>query len=381
MFKFILLASLLGLSITTFGQSKMPNTKLVNSYINFDDDLDFEFLQKAIKRQERSFKRSKLDTTFKMGDKIYKREHLYKSLIRFKALVSQAQSCLETEARSQCFKWFSDQINKEFNAFKPIPLSWERGYKEEKTHFTAYYSPDLHGSRVKTSVYKNPIYAMPKDSALKSKTSDEINYGGAFDGKGLELFYVKESKYDIWLLHVEGGGRVQVQNPDGTKSHYYLSYAGSNKRKFQMLYRYMLDNGMLRRGEASIANQRKYFVENPEHQREILASCPSFIYFKVTTTEPLGVRNIPLTEQRSLATDYRRTQEYGMINFIQGKKPVIVGQRVKKVPYSRFFLNQDTGGAIKGYARSDLYFGYGKKAELAANFVNDLGKQYFLILK
>ena len=75
-------------------------------------------------------------------------------------------------------------------------------------------------------------------------------------------------------------------------------------------------------------------------------------------------------------------KEYGVINFIKGKKPVIQNNRqVSKVAFSRFFLNQDTGGAIKGNARCDLYFGYGKDAELAANHVYGLGEQYFLILK
>ena len=148
-----------------------------------------------------------------------------------------------------------------------------------------------------------------------------------------------------------------------------------------MLYKYMFKKGMLKKGKSTIAIQRKYFVTHPQDQRAILNSCQSYIYFKITESEPLGVHDIPLTEQRSLASDYRRIKEYGIIHFIQGKKPVIENGNVTKVDFSRFFINQDTGGAIKGNARSDLYFGYGDKAELAANHVYGLGKQYYIILK
>ena len=317
----------------------------------------------------------------RFGSTTIKRSHLKKSLLKFQELVVTTKSCLVLNLREKCFKDFNNNLNKFFKAYKPLPAKWEKGYKEGKTLFTAYYSPDLHGSKTKTKVFKNPIYGLPKDKKLARATSDQINFQGVLKGRGLELFYVSESLYDIWLLHVEGGGRVQVQNADGTKSYYYLSYKASNKQSFNMLYKYMLEEGMLKKGEATIANQRKYFLENPEHQRDILKTCPSFIFFSITESEPLGVKNIPLTIKRSLATDYRRMEEYGIINFIKYKKPKFSDDGVKMVPFSRFFINQDTGGAIKGNARSDLYFGFGDDAELSANYIYGLGEQYFLILK
>jgi len=247
--------------------------------------------------------------------------------------------------------------------------------------FTAYYSPDLEGSRTKTAEYVNPIYAKPLEEDLWRSTSDQINYENVLAGKNLEIFYVKESLYDVWLLHVEGGGRVKVKQEDSTYKHYYLSYDGTNKKAFNMLYKYMLEAGMLSKNEiGSIKKQRAYFNSHPEHQREILNSCESYVYFKETKTEPLGVHNIPLTENRSMATDYRRLTEYGIINFITATNPQ-VGKENAAPTFSRFFINQDTGGAIKGNARCDLYFGFGPEAELAANKIYGLGNQYFLILK
>lgn len=377
--KLIALVLLFSLSLA-FGNSKTPAMTKVTQKIDFTDDLDLENMLKAIDRQLVYFNRTNLKTKFKFGSRSLNRNHLKKSILRFRALTNKTLTCLKTSSREACFETLSEILNREFEIYQPKPLSWETGHSENKTLFTAYYSPDFIGSKVKTDVFKHPIYAKPSDPKLAALTSDKINYTDALKGKGLELFYVKESLYDVWLLHVEGGGRVKVEEADGTYKKYYLSYDGTNRKSFAMLFRYMLDNGMLTAGKTSIEDQRKYFMDHPEHQREILASCPSYVWFKVTEDEPLGVHNIPLTEKRSLATDYRRMQEYGVINFVKYKKEGDENPD-KNRSYTRFFINQDTGGAIKGNARSDLYFGYGVEAEKAANFIHGLGDQYFLILK
>lgn len=360
--------------------TKVIPVEKVNQSINFSDDMRLRKITKAIDRQLVYFNRADLSTEFMFAQTKLKRSDLKKSLIRFKEITLTTIECFKVEKRDICFKAMSDTLNNEFDIFKPIPDRNERGYATKQTLFTAYYSPDLKGSLVKTGVYKNPIYKRPSQESLARLTSDQINYTDALEGKDLELFYVKESLYDIWLLHVEGGGRVKVRQKDGSYKKFYLSYDSTNKRSFRMLFKYMLEQGMLSADATSIENQRSYFLNNPDKQREILASCPSYIWFKITEDEPLGVKNIPLTEGRSLATDYRRMQEYGVINFVKYKKENEENpERNREV--SRFFLNQDTGGAIKGNARSDLYFGYGKKAEKAANFIYGLGDQYFLVLK
>lgn len=363
-----------------FSASKTPAMSKVSKTIEFTDDLDLENMLQAIDRQLVYFKRTNLNTNFNFGARQLKRAHLQSSLLRFKTLTIETLSCLKISSRQACFENFSGKLNNEFEIYKPKPLDWEKGFKDKKTLFTAYYSPDFVGSQVKTKHFNYPIYKKPSNGKLAALTSDKINYTDALKGRGLELFYVQESLYDIWLLHVEGGGRVKVKQTDGSIKMYYLSYDGTNKKPFAMLFKYMLSHGMLQVGATSIADQRKYFKDHPEHQRQILASCPSFIWFKVTEDEPLGVHNMPLTEKRSLATDYRRMQEYGVINFVNYKKEGEENPN-KNRSFSRFFINQDTGGAIKGNARSDLYFGYGVDAELAANYIHGLGEQYFLILK
>ncbi|MBT4793280.1 MAG: hypothetical protein HON90_17040 [Halobacteriovoraceae bacterium] len=381
MHKAIFAILLVVLSVSSAFADSVPILKKYTQKIDFSDDLHFEHMLGAIVRQEKSFKKLNLNELMIFGNRTIKRSHLQKSLLVFKKHVVNALNCFQLYTAGVCYKEFSKQINQSFEFYKPVPEKWEKGYAEQKTLFTAYYSPDFEGSFTQTAVFKNPIYAKPKSITLQKSTSDQINYQNKLKNKNLAIMYVKQSLYDIWLLHVEGGGRVKIKGKDGKSYYMYLSYAGSNSGKFQMLYKYMIEQGMIIKGEATIAKQREYFVNHPQEQRQILASCPSFIYFSLSTKEPVGVKSISLTENRSLATDYRRLKEYGIINFVRAEKPIFENDSVSKIPFSRFFINQDTGGAIKGNARSDLYFGYGDQAELAANHVYGLGEQYFLILK
>ncbi len=364
--------------VTTY--ALVPALEKVNESIIYEDDLEFKNLILALDRQIVNFQKKDLAEQISFGDRKIKRQVLFDSVMMFKKFVAQAIHCKEKLHKDNCMIDFQHNIQQNFDVYRPIPGKNERGYTTGKTLFTAYYSPDLHGSFTRTSIYKNPIYALPTTKKDQRLSSDEINYQNKLSGKGLEIVYVKESLYDIWLLHVEGGGRVQVETQDGIKF-YYLSYAASNKQKFAMLYHYMIEQGMLIRGKQSIADQREYFINNPEHQRKILNSCPSFIFFKITNNAPLGVQNIPLTDNRSLATDYRKFNEYGVLNFVRFKRPFFENGRIVQKPFSRFFINQDTGGAIKGNARCDLFFGHGPNAEIAANYTMGLGDQFLLILK
>lgn len=376
----ILLLSLLLILNAHAEALNITPTKRINEKIEFHDDLEFKNLDLAISRQLKSYSEAYLKGTIKFGADTFKKQKLKDSLLHFKSLFENYFSCKEVNETSLCLKNFNDSMNEDFYFYRPIPRKEEQGYKTGETLFTGYYSPDLDGSRIQTEFYKNPIYAMPKEEGLRTLSRVEIDFDKKLEGKGYELFYVSDSLYDLWLFHVEGGGRVHVTEEDGSRSFYYLSYAGTNGQKFQMLYRYMLDHGMLT-DDSSISAQRKYLNENPEKQREVFSSSPSYIYFKVTKDEPLGVNNIPLTEGRSMATDYRTYKDYGLIQFVQTKKPTQVDGKIVDKKFSRFFISQDTGGAIKGNARADLYFGYGEEAELSASYLKHLGTQTILIKK
>ncbi len=347
------------------------------------DDLSFDQLDLAIDRQLERYGKLGLEGQIRFGETTYPKSILKTSLILLKRLTGEAKNCLGQEEADKCMERFNLALNQSFAIYRPVPKKAEPGYKEiNTTKFTSYYSPDLMGSRTPTERYQHPIYRLP-EKADRNFTRVEIDFKGALAGKGYEIFWVDASFYDLYLLHVQGGGRIHIENSDGSKEIKYLSYTGENGHDFQMVYSYMIKMGYLRPENASVPNQRRYLEEHPEKQAEVFASCPSYVYFKESSREPVGLENIPLTQGRSLALDSRVYKTTGLINFVKTVKASHVDEigRVVKVPFSRFFISQDTGGAIRGNARCDLYFGYGPLAELTAYNMNDMGEQYFLIKK
>lgn len=364
-------------------QEVTPTSRVYQS-IEFMDDLDFQNLSIAIDRQLSSYSAQSLKGTIKFGTVTYPKAILKSSLELLKELTEKGKECLANQTRDYCHRQFNREMNAKYLIYKPIPNKQEMTNRSGRntTHFTSYYSPDFSGSRVRTERFKRAIYKRPSDPAHQNYSRVEIDYKGALEGKGLEIFYVEDSFFDLYLLHVQGGGRIKVHNEDGTVSYSYLSYDGKNSRTFQMIYKYMVKKGYLR-GDASVPAQRRFLEENPDKEEEIFGSSPSYVYFKESQEEPVGVNNIPLTENRSLAIDVRIYKTSGLINFVKAVRPTHLDDngKVVKAPFSRFFIAQDTGGAIRGNARCDLYAGYGPLAELAAYNTNDMGEQYFLIKK
>lgn len=353
-------------------------TERLNESVEFADDLKFENMDLAIARQLKSYKQLGLNGDIKFGETVYPKSVLKDSLLLLQSIFKEARDCLKVSADEQCLLKLNQDVNAKFDIYRPVPGKGEAGYGKYKTKFTSYYSPDFQGSRVRTDRFVRPIYRTP-DQANRNFSRVEIDYHGALDRKGFEIFWVEESFYDLYLLHVQGGGRVTVHNQDGTSEKKYLSYDSSNNRSFQMIHKYMVNQGYIPNG--SIANQRRFLLEHPDKQEEVFGVCPSYIYFRESDEEPVGVNNIPLTEGRSMAIDTRIYKTVGTINFVKTVRAINRSGKIQKVPFSRFFIAQDTGGAIRGNARCDLYSGYGPEAETVAYNMNELGEQYILIKK
>jgi membrane-bound lytic murein transglycosylase A len=379
-----LLLILVAFSSSLLASVEVTPTARVSQSINFADDMNFEMLDRAIDRQMFVYNRNNLTGQIRFGSKVYPKTVLRDSLLLLKKLAAEYRECTKHNASSFCIAQFNVSVNQQFAIYKPVPRKGEAGYRmENTTKFTSYYSPDFNGARYRSERFSRAIYRKPEITAHQNFTRVDIDYKGALAGKGYEIFWVEESFFDLYLLHVQGGGRITVHNPDGTKEVKYLSYDGKNSQPFKMIYHYLLAQGYLKPGEASVPNQRRFLQENPDKEEEVFNSCPSYVYFKESSEEPVGLDNIPLTEGRSLALDRGIYKTTGLINFVRTKKASHVDEngQVVKVPFSRFFIGQDTGGAIKGNARCDLYFGYGPQAELTAYNMNELGEQYFLIKK
>ncbi len=291
-------------------------------------------------------------------------------------------------------------INALKERFEFIPSSTDAATRT--VLFTGYYQPVMDGSLTSNAEYKHPIYRKPDDlivgdgetAALSSGmrggvgrlagerfvpyfTRAEIDRQGALRGRGYEIAWVKDP-VDIFFMHIQGSGVLQL--PDGKRLQ--IGYAAQNGRPYRSIGRLLIDEGKIPREEMSMQRLRRYLAEHPAERDEIMAHNESYVFFRILSEGPLGSLEVPVTMGRSIATDLKLFPKGGLA-FIYSERPVLdaKGYLLGWTPFLRFVLNQDTGGAIRGRQRVDLYFGTGERPGAEAGFMNSPGKLYFLALK
>ena len=290
---------------------------------------------------------------------------------------------------------------KELDArFDLIPSSSDPA--TEPILFTGYYQPVIEASLVPTAEYAYPIYGKPADLIVAEQVKltpamsaekvfgrleaekfipyysrREIDQQGILRGRGYEIAWVK-NPVDLFFLHIQGSGILQLS--DGRRLQ--VGYAAANGRPYRSIGRLLIDSGKVPQGEMSMQRLRRYFAEHPEEQVDIMAHNESYVFFRFLEEGPLGSLEVPLTPGRSIATDPRLFPK-GALAFVTAQKPIVDGggQLTGWEEFSRFVVNQDSGGAIRGAQRGDLYFGTGFDAGAAAGYMNRPGKLYFVLLK
>jgi len=268
--------------------------------------------------------------------------------------------------------------------------------------FTGYYQPVIEGSLEESPVYRYPIYGRPADLLDADVGSfgpelqrerimgrvegrrfvpyfsrHEIDELGWLKGKGIEIAWAKDP-VDLFFLHIQGSGLLRLQ--DGRLLQ--LNYAASNGRRYTSIGKVLLDQKRIREEEISMQSLRRYLRDHPEEQDQIFSENQRYIFFRVVEEGPVGSLGVPLTAGRSIATD-KRLFPKAALAFIVTQGPLLdsSGKLVGWEPFSRFVLNQDTGSAIRGRERVDLYFGTGPEAAAAAGYMKSTGKLYFLMKK
>lgn len=262
---------------------------------------------------------------------------------------------------------------------------------------TGYYEPLFPGSLERNEPYVHPLYSVPQslisrvDRNTGKKTVGRVNSDGTFTAywtraeiddfqylAGEELVYLKDP-FDAFLLHVQGSGRIAL--PDGSQR--AVRFAGHNGHSYNSIGKLLVDEGKLSRQEASIPAIRGYFKDHPDEQQRILHHNPRFIFFSWgNDVPPCGSLGRPLTPGRSIAID-RDTLPDSLFAWLETTRPVVDGngELLKWRPTSRFVLPQDSGAAIKGPGRVDLFWGNGMYAETAASNMKEKGRLYFFIKK
>jgi membrane-bound lytic murein transglycosylase A len=271
-----------------------------------------------------------------------------------------------------------------------------------KVLFTGYFEPVFHASLKPDDIYKYPIYRKPGDllridlSPFSKKlkglsitariegnrvvpyySRHHIEMQKALKGRDLEIAWLKDP-VDVAFLHIQGSGRLKL--PDGKTL--AVGYSASNGRPYRSIGRYLLYKGLMSREKMSMQGIRKCLAENPEIVNQVLDQNPSYVFFRILPGAPLGSISVPLTPGRSLALDARLFPK-GALAFMKCRKPVVgdQGEITGWKDFSRFVMNQDTGGAIKGAGRADLFWGSGPYAELAAGHMQHDGVLYILVKK
>jgi membrane-bound lytic murein transglycosylase A len=238
--------------------------------------------------------------------------------------------------------------------------------------FTGYYEPELRGSRRCALPYAVPLYRLPPELAVKDKPpfADRAAIdAGALTGRGLELACVDDA-VDAFFLHIQGSGRVNLAEGGVLR----VNVAGQNGHPYVAIGREMLKDGLLAEGKVSMQSIRAWLAANPDRAPAVMARNPSYVFFREVALAPeegpVGAEGVPLTPLRSLAVD-RRFLGYGVPLYLDIASP--------EGRINWLVMAQDTGGAIRGPVRGDLFWGWGTAAGDIAGRMAHRGRYWLLL--
>ena len=241
--------------------------------------------------------------------------------------------------------------------------------------FTGYYEIEINGSLKKNRLYEYPVYMSPNNLLNHQKnhylSHSSIN-SGSLKGKDLEICWV-DNYARLYFMHIQGSGRIRLNNGQLLR----LGYAGQNGFEYKSIGPYFKQYNA--KGINSVLDMMEWLHKNPKKSRKIVEKNQSYVFFKkIDGYAPIGGQGIPLTPERSIALDHG-IYPYGTPVWVDTILPKTKNHINRK--YRRLFIMQDTGGAIKGGIRGDIFFGHGKKSEELACYMNNKGKQYVLFPK
>ncbi|MFL2798952.1 MAG: murein transglycosylase A [Paracoccaceae bacterium] len=235
-----------------------------------------------------------------------------------------------------------------------------------RSFFTGYYEAEILGSAVLDKEFQFPIYKRPPDLKKGTKwlSRRELEESNILQNKSLEIVYLR-SQVEVFLLQVQGSGRVTLT--DGSVIR--VGYDGRNGHEYISIGQILIKRGVFSAKNISGHAIKHWLTSNPQIANELLYQNPSYIFFKVMSdlgeeSGPIGTSNSSLEEQRSIAVDPQ---------YIPLGSPVWI--EIKgSYPLNRLMVAQDTGSAIKGPSRVDIFFGRGDDAEKMAGQIKDYGR-------
>ena len=233
--------------------------------------------------------------------------------------------------------------------------------------FTGYFEPELRGSLNRGGPYQYPLYRLPPNPTQFSRR--EIEETDAFAGQGLEIAWI-DDPVDVFFLQVQGSGRVKLDTGGVIR----VGYGGANGREYSSVGRELVARGVYQAHQVSAQVIRNWVRNNGEEGRKLLWANESYVYFREVNEVPpelgpLGAMNRSVTAMRTVAIDPA---------FVPYGAPVWI-EKDGRNPLNRLMVAQDTGSAIRGAQRADIFFGTGDVAGRAAGRIKDGGRMIVLM--
>ncbi|MDD3060453.1 MAG: murein transglycosylase A [Sulfurimonas sp.] len=325
----------------------MPQTQLVGTEFGFLPEWEKENFQEAL-------------AAFVNSCKTTKTQKLYSDLCHRAKESKDAKAFIEKE-------------------FTPYQINGDNG--DENGLLTGYYEPQLKGSLKKTKVYKYPVYKTPEDlitvdlGSLYPELKKYRLRGKLVDNKivpypsrkqmnplngPMDVICYVDSQVDLFFLEVQGSGRVSLENGEIL----YIGYDNQNGHPYRAIGKYLVKINELKLEDVSLQSIKAWLEKNPSRINEVLNYNDSVVYFKESKRPASGALGIELTPKRSIAIDRK---------FIPLGSLLYMSADVNENKFCNLVVAQDTGGAIKGAVRADLFMGHGEDAmQTAGKLKSDL---------
>ncbi|ESA32339.1 murein transglycosylase [Leptolyngbya sp. Heron Island J] len=298
------------------------------------------------------------------------RERVQRSLVRFRQLVATSHSAQQLQ----------QAVRQEFEFYRSVGNDGQG-----QVEFTGYFEPTYTASAVPTAEYRYPLYGLPTDLdtwPLPHPTRAELEGTDGLQGEngplaGLELVWLRD-RLEAFLVQVQGSARLQLT--DGSVMS--VGYAGRTEYPYISIGRALVKDGIVEESELSLPVLLDYFEQQPEALDRYLPQNDRFVFFKATGgSPPIGNLNVPVTAGRSIATD-KTLMPPGALALISLELPIpTTADSWQSIPVNRYVLDQDTGGAIRGPGRVDIFVGTGIEAGEQAGLINTSGQLYYLLLR
>ena len=347
----------------------------------WQDDGELASLQAAVRQSIEYYTALPAETPFRFDSLEYSASEMAASMLLF----------LDTLAESPDAETLRQNLADRFLVFESLRVNGDN-------LFTGYYEPELQALTKPEGALREPLLAEPRDlikvplqrfgDSLPPRvlvgrvrggelhpypTRQEITGGRGLGDRARIIAYVHP--VDLYFLQVQGSGVLVF--PDGSRRK--VGYASSNGRPYRSLGRLMIRRGLISQEEMSLQAIRAYLEANPGEMRRLLNANPSYVFFSEEEAGPLGNIRVPLTPGRSLAADHFLLPK-GALAYVQTEVPGGVGDGGLH-PFQRFMVIQDTGGAIRGHGRGDIFFGAGAEAEWKAGHLKSSGRLLVMVAR